>query len=121
MLLFGTILYYINEAEKQLNDTNVFKDVCFNEKLLQELVGTSNKLFQSLTAKEKISDKQLKFFTYQYEKVTKLGKLYLLPKIHKRLANVPGRLVISNCGTPTVKASEFVDHHLKSVMQKDKS
>ena len=112
---------YIKEAEKQLNDTNVYTDVCFNEKLLQELVGTSNKLFQNLKAKGKISDKQLKYFTYQYKKVTNLGKLYLLPKIHKRLANVPGRPVISNCGTPTEKASEFLDHHLKPVMQKGKS
>ena len=31
---------YIKEAEKQLNDTNVYKDVCFNDKLLQNLVGT---------------------------------------------------------------------------------
>ena len=46
-----------------------------------------------------------------------LGKLYLLPKIHKRLFNVPGRPVISNCGTPTEKASEFLDHHLKPVMR----
>ena len=106
---------YIKEAEKQLNDTNVYTDVCFNEKLLQELVGTSNKLFQNLKAKGKI------YFTYQYKKVTNLGKLYILPKIHKRLANVPGRSVISNCGTPTEKASEFLDHHLKLVMQKGKS
>ena len=112
---------YIKEAEKQLNDTNVYTDVCFNEKLLQELVGTSNKLFQNLKAEGKIGDKELKYFTYQYKKVTNLGKLYLLPKIHKRLANVPGRPVISNCGTPTEKASEFLDHHLKPVMQKGKS
>ena len=31
---------YIKETEKQLNDTNVYKDVCFNDKLLQKLVGT---------------------------------------------------------------------------------
>ena len=30
---------------------------------------------------------------------------------------MPGRPVISNCGTPTEKASEFLDHHLKPVMQ----
>ena len=90
---------YIKEAEKQLNDTNVYTDVCFNEKLLQELVGTSNKLFQNLKAKGKISDKQLKYFTYQYKKVTNLGKLYLLPKIHKCLANVFGRSVTSSCAT----------------------
>ena len=51
-------------------------------------VGTSNKLFQNLKAKGKISDTQLKYFTNQYKKVIDLGKLYLLPKIHKRLAKV---------------------------------
>ena len=66
-------------------------------------MGTSNQLFQNLKSKEKISDKQLKYFTYEYKKVSKLGKLYLLSKIHKRLHNVPGRPVISNCGTPTEK------------------
>ena len=34
---------YIKEVEKQLNDTNVYKDVFFNAKLLQEL-ATANKL-----------------------------------------------------------------------------
>ena len=55
------------------------------------------------------------------KKVSNLGKLYLLPKIHKRLHNVPGRPVISNCGTPTEKASEFLDYRLKPIMQKGKS
>ena len=40
---------------------------------------------------------------------------------HKRLANVPGRPVISNCGTPTEKTFEFLEYHLKAVMQKSKS
>ena len=44
-------------------------------------------------------------------------KLHFLPKIYKKLFNLPGRPVISNCGTPTGKASEFSDHHLKPVMQ----
>ena len=35
-----------------------------------------------------------------------------------RLSNVPGRPIIFNCGTPTEKASEFLDYHLKPVMQK---
>lgn len=47
--------------------------------------------------------------------------MYLLPKIHKRLANVPGRPVISNCGTPTEKVSEFLDSQLKSVMKSGES
>ena len=63
----------------------------------------------------------MKYFLYNYKNSTNLGKLYLLSKIHKRLSNVPGRPVISNCGTPTEKASEFLDHHLKPIMQKGKS
>ena len=43
--------------------------------------------------------------------------MYLLPKIHKRLVNAPGRPVISNCGTPTEKASEFLDHHLQAIVR----
>ena len=47
--------------------------------------------------------------------------MYLLPKLHKTLYEVPGRPVISNCGTPTEKVSEFSDHHLKPVMQEGES
>ena len=36
---------YILQAEKQLSDVHVYKDVSFNEKILQEFVGTSNQLF----------------------------------------------------------------------------
>ena len=79
----------LKETEKQLNDTNIYKDICFNKKLLQEIVAACDKLFQNLKAKGKISNKHLKDFTYQYKKVTNLGKFYLLPKIHERLANVP--------------------------------
>ena len=45
------------------------------------------------------------------------GKMYQQPKIDKRLVNVPGCPVISNCGTPTEKASEFLDHHIKPIMR----
>ena len=43
--------------------------------------------------------------------------MYLLPKIRKRLFDVPGRPVISNCGTTTEKVSEFLDHPLQPVMK----
>ena len=54
---------------------------------------------------------------YDYKNATNLGKLYFLTKIHKKLFNVPGRPIMSNCGTPTEKASKFLNHHLKPVMQ----
>ena len=59
----------------------------------------------------------MKYFTYELEKSTNFGKLYLLPKVHKRINNVPGRPVISSCGSPTGKCSEFLDQHLKPVIQ----
>ena len=45
-----------------------------------------------------------------------LDKRYLQPKIQKILFGVPGHPVIFNCGTATEKVSEFLQHHLESVM-----
>ena len=42
--------------------------------------------------------------------------MYLLPKVH-RMYNVPGKPAISNCGTSTEKEPEFLDNHLKPIMQ----
>ena len=64
-----------------------------------------------------ISDNTLKYFTYEFKKVPYLGQFYLLPKIHKRLENVHGRPIISNCGNPTEKASEIFNFHLQRIMQ----
>ena len=44
----------------------------------------------------------------------------MLPKIHKRLHDVPGRLVISNCGYYTENISSFLDYHLQPLAQKVK-
>ena len=113
---------YIAEAEKQLKDDNIYKDVNFKDNILQEL--EDNKLFKSLKTKggiTGITEKELKCFTIEFKKDTNLGKLYLLPKIHKRLGNVPGRAVISNCRTPTESVSEFLDSQLKPVMQSSQS
>ena len=92
---------YLSEAEKQLCDKAIYKDVSFNEKILSDLVASSNKIFKSLERKGAISEKEMKYFLYDYKDAINLGKLYFLTKIHKRLFNVPGRPVISSCGTPT--------------------
>ena len=51
----------------------------------------------------------------------KFARFYLLPKIHKRLHNVPGRPVISNSGYYTENISSFLDHHLQPLAQAAKS
>ena len=53
-----------------------------------------------------------------FKETCNLEKLYLLPKIHKRLSSVPGRPVISNCGRPTEKVSKFLDSHMPHKMRK---
>ena len=88
---------------------------------MMKLVEKSNKMFKQLFYKQNISSSEFKYFGYNYKKSTNLGKMYLLPKIHKRLENVPGRPVISKCDIPTEKVSEFLDYHLKSTMQSAKS
>ena len=108
---------YLQEASKQLRDTNIYKDVKCNENILTGLVERSIKIFSRLCSCKLISEKELRYFTYCFRKDTNLGKLYFLPKIHKRLSSVPGRPVISNCGNPTEKISEYLDHILKPVMQ----
>ena len=105
------------EAEKQLKDRKVYQEVRFSENILTDLVEKSNAMFKNLRRKGVISERELKYFTFEYKKATNLGKLYLLPKIRKCLKNIPGRPVISNCGTLTEKVSEFLDHHLKTVYQ----
>ena len=107
---------YLLEAERQSKDEKIDRSVTFNEKLIEDLTEC-NKMFKDLTRGGYLSEKQLNYYSFKYKKVCNLGKLYLLPKIHKSLYNVPGRPVISNCGTPTEKASEFLDNHLKSIMQ----
>ena len=109
---------YLMEAEKQLSDKKVYQEVSNSENILSKLAEMSNKMFSNLKKRGYITEKQLKYFSYEYRKATNFGKLYFLPKIHKRLHNVPGRPVISNCGTPTEKCSEFLDYHLKPLMQK---
>ena len=112
---------YILDSEKQLSDKNVYKDVFFNEKILQDLVVASNQLFQNLKSKSKIGDKLFKYFTHEHKKVSNLGKLHVLGKIHERLHNIPRGPVIGNYETPTEKASEFLDYQLKPIMQSGKS
>ena len=69
--------------------------------------------------KKIVSEKELKCFSYSFNNTGYLGKMYLLPKIHKRL--YLQHSVILNCGTTTEKVSEFFGHHLQPVMKSGKS
>ena len=80
-----------------------------------------NRAIKRLLSKKNILSSEFKYFSYSYKKSTNLDKIYLLLKTCKQFENVPGCSVISNCGTPTEKVSEFFDYHLKSTVQSAKS
>ena len=80
-----------------------------SEDLIPKLTEMSNMLLESSKRRGYISEKQLKYFRFDFKKACNLGKLYLLLKIDKRMFNIPGMPVISNCGTLTENVSEFMD------------
>jgi hypothetical protein len=113
---------YLAEGYSQLSENNVYtKMERFSEETVMSLTEESNNIFHKLYNQGCISKDEFKYFSYDFKNSCALGRLYLLPKIHKRLRNVPGRPVISNCGTPTERASEFLDYHLKPIMKAGKS
>ena len=103
---------YFHEALKQLQNQSIYKDIKFYENKLTNLVPKSERL----CSHKLISEKELKYFTYNFKKATNLRKLYFLPKIHKHLSDTTGRPVIFNCGTRT-EVSEYLDYILKPIMQ----
>ena len=107
------------DAETQLYYTKVYKNISERKDLILKLTEKSYKIVESLKRRGFISEKQ--YFYFDLKKACNLGKLFLLPKIHKRMFNVPGRPVISNSGKPTEKVSKFLDSHLQLIMKKSLS
>ena len=66
---------YIKEAKKQLGDKSVYQKINFKAKFLCELVDKSNSSFKELKRMRCISDKTLKYFTYEFTKATNLGEI----------------------------------------------
>ena len=46
---------YIKEAEKQLGDSTVYKEINYNKKILSQLVDSSNKYFKKCNSSGNIS------------------------------------------------------------------
>ena len=103
---------YIKEAEKQLGDNDVYEDV--PEPLLSTIHRTIEKIW-------KRGDLKKETIKYCEIKDPKFARFYLLPKIHKRLNNVPVRPVMSNSGNYTENIPTFLDFHLQPLAQAVKS
>ena len=107
---------YLMEAERHLSDKRTYEEINLEKDTLSRLSQRSNKYFYELCAAGSISKTVRNYFLFAVKNAATLAKMYMLPKIHKRHFNVPGRAVISNCGAVTEKVSEFLDHHLKPIM-----
>ena len=95
---------YLKKAKNQINDKNVYKELTGDvESALGKIIKT---ILKKVRDRRDVSDSTSDYF---------LVRFYLLPKIHKRLQNVPGRPVISNSGYHTENISAFLECHLKSL------
>ena len=96
---------YIDEANRQINDTNNYEQLDFDlielhtEKIQSEIINL--KVAHLLTLKT--ANSLLK------EKI-KTPEFHLFPKINK--ANNPRKLAISSVNCHTSRTSEFVDYYL---------
>ena len=106
---------YIKEAEKQLGDSDVYEEVPDDP---GPFISTIHRTIEKIRKSGDLKKEIIKYFEV---KDPKFARFYLLPKIHKRLNNVPGSPVISNCGYYTENISEFLDFYLQPLAQAVKS
>ena len=104
---------YIKEAEKQfgIRDEEVLDDA-------EPLISTIHTTLEKIRKRGDLKKENIQYFEV---KDPKFARFYPLPKIHKRLHDVPGRPVISNCGYYTENISAFLDFHLQPLVQAVKS
>jgi hypothetical protein len=96
---------YLEEANRQLTDERFY---------IKKMDSDPTEEFSTkITQELKIMKENSHIDTFDYLKPDKpkVGRIYLLPKIHK--VNNPGRPIVSANGHPTEKISEFVDFHLR--------
>lgn len=119
---------YIKEGERQLNSKYYCKITDPNFRHLNESIMNKLSEMNDNGVLDKVS-----FDFLRKAENTRLGRLYLLPKIHKLnietfnkiknngCCNVPiippGRPIISQIGSPTERISQYVDYFLNPIVQ----
>ena len=111
----GTVImdynWYVDECLRQLNDNKYYqkqtKDL--TEKIQQRIKECTSRMYND----KLIDEKTCKYLTSNPN--PRASRFYILPKIHKQ--GNPGRPIISSNGHPTERISEFVDYHLKPLVQ----
>ncbi|XP_060556022.1 uncharacterized protein LOC132716717 [Ruditapes philippinarum] len=102
---------YIVEGLRQLNDKITYRTTPYD--LTNKSTREINNFLTYLKKHSLMSQQHISYLT---AKNCRTPIFYLLPKIHK--PNNPGRPIVSACGSPTEKLSEFVDHFLQPLARK---
>ena len=106
---------YLKEKYRQLDDKEVYEQFSDDPSVL---ANTLMKALEKTRLREDLPKDTLDYFLV---KDPKFARFYLLPKIRKRLHDMRGRPVISNCGYYTENISSFLDCHFQPLAQKVKS
>ena len=102
---------YIAEAQRQLSDERFYRKLDHDP--TKEHEEAVCKTLYKMHDGGFIDDKTLEYLLPDHSKP---GRFYLLPKIHKE--GNPGRPIISANEHPTEKISEFIDYHLRPLVEK---
>ena len=97
---------YIDEANRQLNDTNNYKQLDFDPTELH-----TEKIKSKINKLKNENPLNLKTVSSLLEEKTQTPEFHLLPKIHKA----------SNPGRPVIRISEFFDYSIQPEVKKLKS
>ena len=107
---------YLREAENHLSNETAYRE-CKTDPT-GHLLETISSCLSNIRVRGDIDEQTLDYFMINNPR---LGRFYLLPKIHKRLSNVPGRPVVSNCSYYTENIANFLDYHIQPLSKKVKS
>ena len=103
---------YVREGLRQLSDINFYckTDTDLSNKHHTEIKNKIDEMLENEEIDRSCAD-------YLCNPEFRTSEFYMLPKIHKRLENPPGRPIVSGNGCPTERISQFVDYFLKPIVQ----
>lgn len=108
---------YVKDGLEHLSDHSIYERI---ESDPTEPLTTEIEKFVSQMHKRGIIDETTKkYLTTQQDKGIRTQQLYFLKKIHKNPIAV--RPIVSGCGGPTERLSQFIDMHLQPLVPKAKS
>ena len=107
---------YIKEGQRQLCDPKFYKEIDTDLSLQhhREIVHILDDM---------LCTGQIDRSCYLYLSDDKIrtAQFYMLPKIHKKKTNPPGKPIVSGNGCPTERISQFIDHFLQPNVKNIKS